>query len=214
MHSLILRLTQDSSKLISRNRRQQHIRTLPELAMILLTVIGDKTLHITWTDVTNGHYSMVLIPTTSDMPQVFVCLCYHWLQFPKAHVLPPLGSIFTLLLSMIRSILFIPQLGIIICISTATTFTYIIKGKTAEFVSFISRYADVSGAITIKLECEGERRNEAAGRSDAWGCGGWPAYLIFHICYYSHDNLVYYNVSKFIWAIMILNYCSFLVLFR
>lgn len=56
---------------------------------------------------------------------------------------------------------------------------------TAEFASFISRYADVSGAITIKLECEGERRNEAAGRSDAWGCRGshrgWPAYLILQI---------------------------------
>lgn len=124
-----LTLTQDSSKLISRNIRQQHIRTLSELAMLLLTVIGDKTLRITSTDVTNGYYSMVLIPTTSDTPRVFVCLCYHWLQFPKDHVLPPLGSIFTLLLSMIRSILFIPQLGIIICISTATTFTYIIKGR-------------------------------------------------------------------------------------
>lgn len=128
-HSLILRLTQDSSTLISRNRWQQHIRTLSERAMLLLTVIGDKTLRITWTDVTNGHYSMVLIPTSSDMPRVFVCLCYHWLQFPKAHVLPPSGSIFTLLLSMIRSILFKPKLGTIICISTATTFTYIIKGR-------------------------------------------------------------------------------------
>lgn len=96
-------------------------------------------------------------------------------------------------------------------------FTTRIVFKTAEFVSFISRYADVSEAIAIKLECEGERRNEAAGRCDAWGCRGshrgWPAYLILQICYYSHDNLVYYNVSKYILAIMILHYCSFLVLF-
>lgn len=71
-------------------------------------------------------------------------------------------------------------------------FTTRIVLKTTEFVSFISRYADVSGAITLKLKCEGERRNEAAGRSDAWGCRGshrgWPTYLTLQICYYSHDK--------------------------